>query len=94
MLARLLAVLLVAGCVQSDDPAEGGFYSGISGLAGGGYEGRITLDPEEPNGQPRRSVDASRARELFGFEAHPTLRESRTRMCAAERKLSINLLHS
>jgi hypothetical protein len=41
MPARVLAVLLVAACVQSDDPAEGGFYSGIAGLAGGGYEGRI-----------------------------------------------------
>jgi GDP-L-fucose synthase len=28
-----------------------------------------------PNGQPRRMLDASRARELFGFEAKTTLRE-------------------
>jgi GDP-L-fucose synthase len=28
-----------------------------------------------PNGQPRRSLDASRARELFGFEARTSLRD-------------------
>ena len=28
-----------------------------------------------PNGQPRRSLDTSRARELFGFEAKTSLRD-------------------
>ena len=28
-----------------------------------------------PNGQPRRSIDATRAKELFGFEARTPLRE-------------------
>jgi GDP-L-fucose synthase len=40
-----------------------------------GYEGRITWDTEKPNGQPRRSVDGTRAKELFGFEARTALRE-------------------
>ena len=39
-----------------------------------GFEGRIGWDTEKPGGQPRRSVDATRARELFGFEAHTSLR--------------------
>jgi GDP-L-fucose synthase len=39
-----------------------------------GYEGRITWDTDKPNGQPRRSVDATRARELFGFAARTPLR--------------------
>ncbi len=34
-----------------------------------GYEGRIAWDPGKPDGQPRRALDTSRARELFGFEA-------------------------
>jgi len=38
-----------------------------------GYEGRIVWDKEKPNGQPRRSVDGSRALELFGFEARTPL---------------------
>jgi len=39
-----------------------------------GFEGRITWDTSMPNGQPRRSLDASRAKELFGFEARTPLR--------------------
>jgi GDP-L-fucose synthase len=47
-----------------------------------GYEGRITWDTERPNGQPRRSVDGGRARELFGFEARTPLREGIERTVA------------
>ncbi|MYH72474.1 MAG: GDP-L-fucose synthase [Acidimicrobiia bacterium] len=34
-----------------------------------GFAGRIEWDASPPDGQPRRCVDASRAKELFGFEA-------------------------
>jgi GDP-L-fucose synthase len=34
-----------------------------------GYTGRIVWDPTKPNGQPRRSLDVSRAERLFGFRA-------------------------
>jgi GDP-L-fucose synthase len=47
-----------------------------------GFEGRITWDTSMPNGQPRRSVDATRARELFGFEARTPLREGIERTVA------------
>ena len=47
-----------------------------------GYEGAITWDASKPNGQPRRSVDATRARELFGFEAETSLREGIERTVA------------
>jgi GDP-L-fucose synthase len=40
-----------------------------------GFEGRITWDTSMPNGQPRRSLDASRAHELFGWSARTTLRD-------------------
>jgi GDP-L-fucose synthase len=40
-----------------------------------GFEGRIVWDSSMPNGQPRRNLDASRARELFGFEARTPLRD-------------------
>jgi len=33
------------------------------------YEGRILWDTSRPNGQPRRQLDVSRAKEKFGFEA-------------------------
>ena len=34
-----------------------------------GYEGEIVWDTSKPNGQPRRKLDVSRARDYFGFEA-------------------------
>jgi GDP-L-fucose synthase len=33
------------------------------------YEGRIEWDTAQPNGQPRRCLEVSRAKELFGFTA-------------------------
>jgi GDP-L-fucose synthase len=47
-----------------------------------GFKGRIVWDTSMPNGQPRRSVDATRARELFGFEARTPLREGLERTVA------------
>ena len=34
-----------------------------------GYEGEIVWDTSKPNGQPRRKLDVTRAKEYFGFEA-------------------------
>lgn len=34
-----------------------------------GFEGEIRWDTSKPNGQPRRKLDTSRAKERFGFEA-------------------------
>ncbi|HEU4355126.1 MAG TPA: NAD-dependent epimerase/dehydratase family protein, partial [Actinomycetota bacterium] len=47
-----------------------------------GFTGGVTWDGTKPNGQPRRSVDATRARELFGFEARTPLREGIERTVA------------
>jgi GDP-L-fucose synthase len=33
------------------------------------FDGRIQWDPSKPNGQPRRGLEVSRARQAFGFEA-------------------------
>jgi GDP-L-fucose synthase len=38
-----------------------------------GFEGAIRWDTTKPDGQPRRKLDTTRARELFGFEAAVTL---------------------
>ncbi|MEZ5243852.1 MAG: GDP-L-fucose synthase [Acidimicrobiales bacterium] len=40
-----------------------------------GFQGRIRWDGSKPDGQPRRCVDATRARELFGFVAETDFRE-------------------
>jgi GDP-L-fucose synthase len=47
-----------------------------------GFEGEIVWDTTMPNGQPRRSLDPSRAKELFGFEARTPLREGLERTVA------------
>jgi GDP-L-fucose synthase len=47
-----------------------------------GFTGEIAWDESMPNGQPRRSLDASRAKELFGFEARTSLREGLERTIA------------
>jgi GDP-L-fucose synthase len=47
-----------------------------------GFSGEIRWDTSMPNGQPRRSLDASRAKELFGFEAKTPLREGLERTIA------------
>jgi GDP-L-fucose synthase len=47
-----------------------------------GFSGEIRWDTSMPNGQPRRSLDGSRAKELFGFEARTPLREGLERTIA------------
>ncbi len=40
-----------------------------------GFAGHIQWDTSKPNGQPRRCLDVSRAKQLFGFQAQHSLRE-------------------
>jgi len=40
-----------------------------------GFTGRIVWDPSQPNGQPRRCLDVSRAEREFGFRATTPLHE-------------------
>ena len=47
-----------------------------------GFTGTIRWDTSMPNGQPRRSLDSSRAAELFGFRAEVPLNEGIRRTVA------------
>ena len=47
-----------------------------------GYEGELVWDTTKPNGQPRRKLDTSRAKERFGFEAQTPFREGIARTVA------------
>jgi len=51
-----------------------------------GFDGEIVWDESRPNGQPRRQLDVTRARELFGFEAKVPLRDGLERTIAWYRK--------
>lgn len=48
-----------------------------------GYEGRVVWDSSKPDGQARRSLDTSRARIRFGFEAKTSLEEGLQRTVAS-----------
>jgi GDP-L-fucose synthase len=47
-----------------------------------GFDGGIRWDTSMPNGQPRRALDASRARELLGWEARTALADGLERTVA------------
>jgi GDP-L-fucose synthase len=79
-------LLLAADRYDGDDPVNLGTSEEISirDLAElvadlTGYEGEIVWDTSMPNGQPRRRLDVSRAKELFGFEAQTPLRDGLAR---------------
>ena len=40
-----------------------------------GFDGEVRWDTSKPDGQPRRCVDASRAKEEFGFVASTPLEQ-------------------
>ena len=51
------------------------------------YEGEIVWETEQPNGQPRRCLDTSRAKERFGFEAQVGFEEGLRRTIAWYRSI-------
>jgi GDP-L-fucose synthase len=47
-----------------------------------GFTGRFVFDPTQPDGQPRRMLDTTRARDAFGFTAKTPFREGLARTVA------------
>ena len=47
-----------------------------------GFKGAIRWDTSKPNGQPRRKLDTSRAKEYFGFESHTNFEDGLKRTIA------------
>jgi GDP-L-fucose synthase len=54
------------------------------------FDGTIEWDHAQPNGQPRRRLDVSRARESFGFQASTPLREGLERTIAWYRERALS----
>jgi GDP-L-fucose synthase len=76
------ALLLAAEKLQTSAPVNvgTGIETRIRALAElieelTGFEGETVWDASQPDGQPTRFLDVSRARELFGFEAKVELRD-------------------
>lgn len=57
-----------------------------------GYAGEIEWDTSKPNGQPRRMLDVSRAKERFGFTAQTSFDEGLRKTIAWYRENRENLL--
>jgi GDP-L-fucose synthase len=47
-----------------------------------GFQGRLVWDPTKPDGQPRRSLETTRAEQAFGFRAQTDFREGLQRTIA------------
>ena len=47
-----------------------------------GFRGQVRWDVRQPNGQPRRRLDTSRAEQAFGFRATTDFREGLERTIA------------
>lgn len=43
------------------------------------FDGEIMFDPSKPDGQPRRQLDISRAKEILDFEAKTQLKQGLTK---------------
>lgn len=54
--------LALSACEVSQDPADGGFLSGIVGVAGGGYQGRVN-DQEAALANEQAQADALAAQQ-------------------------------
>ncbi len=85
-------LLLAAERLEVSDPVNIGVgrETRISELAAMiarvvGFEGKTEWDAARPDGQPKRYLDVSRARELLGFEAQVTLEEGLERTVTAFR---------
>lgn len=74
------AILLAAERLETSEPVNVGSGQEIAIAelveliaAKTGFNGRIDYDASKPDGQPRRCLDVSRARELLSFEAFTSL---------------------
>jgi GDP-L-fucose synthase len=76
------AIILATERFNGDEPVNigAGFEISIHELVTKigemtGFKGKIVFDTTKPDGQPRRSVDTSRAKEYFGFSARVRFEE-------------------
>ena len=85
------AEAIVLAAEHYDDPDPVNLGSGVETpirelveriAAATGFEGDIDWDASKPDGQPRRSLDVSRARERFGFTAATPLEDGLRRTVA------------
>ena len=79
-------VVLATERLETSDPVNlgAGFEISIKDLAEliarlTGFHGQLVWNTSQPDGQPRRSLETSRAEQLFGFKARTTFEEGLAR---------------
>ena len=89
------AVFLATEHLETSDPVNIGSGSeiAIADLVAliarkTGFEGEIRFDPTRPDGQPRRCLDVTRAKNLFGFQANTSLEKGLEKTIAWYRNAS------
>ena len=92
------AIALAAGKYDRPEPVNlgAGFEITIKELAEKikeltGFQGKIVWDTTKPDGQPRRCLDTSMAKELFGFEAQMPFEKGLKRTIAWWRESGIDI---
>ncbi len=94
-------ILLAAERYNGSEPVNlgAGFEISIRELAQKiadmtGFKGLIRWDTTKPNGQPRRSLDVSKAERLFGFKAKTSLDDGLRKTIEWYRGVGCRALHS
>jgi len=59
-----------------------------------GFQGKIAWDTSKPDGQPRRRLDTTRAKDFFGFEAQMPFEQGLQQTIAWWRQQSAHMIHS
>lgn len=86
-----ISAMALAACEVSEDPADGGFLSGVVGVAGGGYQSRIdTLEAQLAADQTRANSLASEQLRLQATSASTSaqLRNLRAQFAALQTVIS------
>lgn len=88
--SSVIMALLLSACVSSQDPADGGFFNGVNGLAGGGYQARV--DEREENLANAQARNAELTGQLAALRGqHSNLKSEIVQKRAALRTKGVKL---
>lgn len=88
--SSVIMALLLSACVSSQDPADGGFFNGVNGLAGGGYQARV--DEREENLANAQARNAELTGQLAALRGqHSNLKSEIVQKRAALRAKGVKL---
>lgn len=77
--------LLIAACASNEDPAEGGFISGVAGAAGGGYQKRVDEKQQEADALAEQDAQLQQQK----TEAELEIEKNEAEIAALEGELNL-----